>query len=216
MSGDSAAIRSRDRRLHPRPRRRCGGRAGTAARRGRAGRRRPATSRGTSAAPCAGRPRRPRFAERGGERRRLDELRTVADDGEDLHASNPTETAVGESVRPACRRDIVRALRGERAHTRRTIHTGRWRPAGNDAVRIRGQRVAGRASAGTLDSWKVFGSRWCSERPGWSRSLGCGRVAADGRPAAVDGGPNARAPVTDLAHRRASSSAKRDVAPAPF
>ena len=42
------------------PGRRCGGRAGSGARRARARRRRPATARGRSAAPCAARPRRSR------------------------------------------------------------------------------------------------------------------------------------------------------------
>ena len=33
----------------------------------------------------------PRFAQRGRERRGLDELRAVPDDGEDLHATKPTK-----------------------------------------------------------------------------------------------------------------------------
>ena len=51
-------------------------------------RRRPGTARGTSAARCAARPPRSRVAERSGQRRRLDELRTVSDDGQDFHRAS--------------------------------------------------------------------------------------------------------------------------------
>ena len=65
--------------------RRCAGRACGPAPGCRARRRRPATSRGPSAGPCAARPRRsPPSRERHRERRRLDELGPVPDHGEDF------------------------------------------------------------------------------------------------------------------------------------